>query len=275
VLDAHPPHRWRRFKPAVIARLETLAEGTPEDLLLQILEGQIALASGQLVSLAGLGIAEAKAAVDKLIAQGEILTLPGDLLIARASWARISSQMTRELRAYHDAYPLRLGMPREALRSRLRLEAKLFNKLADFASQLDLLTGDGIIVRLPDHSVRFSDSEQAAADRLWNAIQVNPMAPPSVKDATDIVGEEVLQALIEQGKLVQISPEVLFDAETYQQLVEGIEQFIQTQGSITVSQARDLFNTSRKYVLPFLEHLDAIGMTRRMGDERVLRHSGQ
>jgi len=34
---------------------------------------------------------------------------------------------------------------------------------------------------------------------------------------------------------------------------------------------RDLFDTSRKYALAFLEYLDAKGVTRRVGDERVLR----
>ena len=40
---------------------------------------------------------------------------------------------------------------------------------------------------------------------------------------------------------------------------------------ITVAQVRDLFDTSRKYALALLEYLDAKGVTRRAGDERVLR----
>jgi selenocysteine-specific elongation factor len=58
---------------------------------------------------------------------------------------------------------------------------------------------------------------------------------------------------------------------TYASLVKQVQEHIQAHGAITVAQARDLFNSSRKYVLGLLEHLDAIGVTRRMGDERVLR----
>lgn len=275
VLDAHPPHRWRRFKPAVITRLETLAAGAPEDLLLQTLEGQTVLSRQQLALLANLGTDEAAAAVDTLIARGEALPLPDDLLIAQAAWARVSGQIVRELRAHHDTYPLRLGMPREALRSRLHLDGKVFGRIIDFAAQSGILVDNGTIIRLPNHEVQFSETEQAAINRLWKTIQANPVAPPSVKDVTDMVGAEVLEALIDQEKLVQINTDVLFDAETYRRLIQEIEQYIDSQGSITVAQARDLFDTSRKYILPLLEHLDAIGKTRRMGDERVLKQSSR
>ena len=38
-----------------------------------------------------------------------------------------------------------------------------------------------------------------------------------------------------------------------------------------MAEARDLFNTSRKYILPLMEHLDAIGVTVRDGDFRRLK----
>jgi selenocysteine-specific elongation factor len=43
------------------------------------------------------------------------------------------------------------------------------------------------------------------------------------------------------------------------------------QGKITVAEVRDLFSTSRKYALALMEHLDALGVTKRVGDERVLK----
>jgi selenocysteine-specific elongation factor len=44
---------------------------------------------------------------------------------------------------------------------------------------------------------------------------------------------------------------------------------IDTRGSIAVADLRDLFNTTRKYAVPFLEHLDEVRVTRRKGDVRV------
>jgi selenocysteine-specific elongation factor len=53
--------------------------------------------------------------------------------------------------------------------------------------------------------------------------------------------------------------------------VERTRSYIEASGSITVAQFRDLFKTSRKYALGVLEHLDTEGVTKRVGDERVLR----
>jgi selenocysteine-specific elongation factor len=45
---------------------------------------------------------------------------------------------------------------------------------------------------------------------------------------------------------------------------------LKAHGKITVAEVRDLFGTSRRYVLALLEHLDRERVTRRVGDERVL-----
>ena len=63
----------------------------------------------------------------------------------------------------------------------------------------------------------------------------------------------------------------LFLAETYAAMVEQVSRHLRRTGKITVAEARDLFATSRKYALALMEHLDAIGVTKRVGDERTLK----
>lgn len=191
--------------------------------------------------------------------------------MAQASWARLAERIAREVGDYHRTYPLRAGMPREALRSRLALESRLFQIVLARAAEEGLLVDEGAVVRLPDHVIRFSPEQQAAVDALFAQIAANPVNTPSVKEAAALVGEEVLQVLIERGDVVQVSGEVLFDSATYRHLVAEVERYIEQHGSISVAQARDAFGTSRKYALALLEHLDSIGVTRRVGDERVLR----
>ena len=74
-----------------------------------------------------------------------------------------------------------------------------------------------------------------------------------------------------RGDLVQVSPEVLFLPETYEKMVAHVHTHIKREESITLAQVRDLFNTSRKYAQGLLEHLDEIGVTKRVGDKRVLK----
>jgi selenocysteine-specific elongation factor len=270
VLDPHPPHRWRRFKPEVLARLQTLINGTAEDVLLQAIEGHPAEMVQHLPSSTGLeasAIAEALAALE---AQGDVLDIADGWVISHSSWVRLSAQIVDELRTYHEAYPLRVGMPREALRSRLDLEGRPFGKIIDFAIMSGLVGSSEAVLYLTGHTVRFNEAEQAAVSRLWEAIRSAPASPPGIKEATALVGTEVLQTLFEQGSLVQIGPDVLLETGTYQELARQVEIFISEQGSITVAQTRDLFGTSRKYALALLEHLDTVGKTRRVGDQRVL-----
>ncbi len=270
VLDPHPPHRWRRFKPDVIARFETLDAGGPEDLLLHTLEGRIALTPAEAAEALALPPDDVYQAADVLTGQGELLELAGRWWMAHAAWNRLADHMRRELGDYHTRFPLRAGMPREALRSRLDVGRDLFQAIIDRAGDEGLLVGGGTSIRLPQHVVTFTPAQQAAVDELMAAFEAQPTTPPSVKEAIAGVGEDVYEALVEGGWLVQVNEDVVFDAATYERLVRAVEATIRERGAITVAEARDLFDTSRKYVLGLLEHLDSTGMTKRVGDERVL-----
>jgi selenocysteine-specific elongation factor len=108
-------------------------------------------------------------------------------------------------------------------------------------------------------------------NRLLARFAANPYSPPSVKEAQADVGSDVYNALMDLGHLVQVSPEVVFRKEDYDKLLGETRKIIATDGCVTVASFRDRFNTSRKYALGFLEHLDAVGVTVRDGDVRRLR----
>jgi selenocysteine-specific elongation factor len=59
--------------------------------------------------------------------------------------------------------------------------------------------------------------------------------------------------------------------ETYEEMRDRVLAYLEEHGSVTVAQVRDLFGTSRKYTLALLGYMDEQRITRRVGDERVLR----
>jgi selenocysteine-specific elongation factor len=279
VVDPHPGRRHRRFRPEVIERLDTLAQGTPAEIALQTLERRGPLVGRELAQISGLG-EETKDALTELAASEQVIVLGAQevragwrdqLFISLSGWSALTEQMEGELRAFHQAYPLRFGMPREALRGRLRLQARPFNAAMAQAAAKDHIVDEGATVRLPTHAVRFSAGQQARIDALLSRFEADPFTPPSVKDCLSALDEDVFAALLAQRQLVQVSEDVVFLAHTFDEIVDRTRSYIQTNGSITVAQFRDLFKTSRKYALGVLEHLDATGTTRRVGDERVLR----
>jgi selenocysteine-specific elongation factor len=79
----------------------------------------------------------------------------------------------------------------------------------------------------------------------------------------------VLYALIDLGEITQVQPEVIFTRNAYEEMVTGILAMIDENGTVDAKAVRDKFGSSRKYAIGLLEHLDAIGITKRVGDERV------
>jgi selenocysteine-specific elongation factor len=81
----------------------------------------------------------------------------------------------------------------------------------------------------------------------------------------------VLGLLAERGAVVALKDGVLFHQETVQEAIRLVTEAIRKNGSIEAGQFRDLTGTTRKYVIPLLEHLDDLGVTKRVENKRVLR----
>jgi selenocysteine-specific elongation factor len=175
------------------------------------------------------------------------------------------------LGAYHVTNPLRAGMPREELKSRLGLAPKVFNGVVAAVANRALLVEVGPLLRLPAHTVKFSAGQQARVDALLSAARRAPYATSLVKDAQSQVGEDVYAALLDRGELIQLNEDVFFLSETYELMVARVREELLQRGKITVAEVRDLFGASRKYALALMEHLDKRGVTVRRGDERVLK----
>jgi selenocysteine-specific elongation factor len=270
VVDPHPVRRHRRMDAAVIARLETLAKGTPGEILLQALEALGPAPVRDAIQKAGLTSEAAKEATAEV--QSDLVPLDGDALVTtRAAWSKFESDLRAALSTYHSTHPLRAGMPREELKSRLKQNPKVFNALVARAAETGAVVATGAVVRLPAHSVKFSPPQQSKVDALLADFRRDPHNTPSFKDSAARVGDDVLAALVELGALTQVSPDVLFLTETYNALVEKIKAHLRVHGRITVAEVRDLFSTSRKYALALMEYLDTQGVTKRVGDERVLK----
>ncbi len=282
VVDPHPPGRHRRRDRAVLAALEAQERGTPEERLIEALDrlGPAPLATA--LAQAGHDSDTMAGIVPDLVRQGKLIEIDGPNLVASpGSWSQFEADLRGALAAYHAANPLRGGMPREELKSRLgqRLasqkraswSARVFNALVAYAAKTGTVAVSGSLVRLAGHQVVFSAEQKARADQLIARFERDPYNTPSYKEAASLVGSDLLAALVEQGRLVQLSSDVLLLSETYRAMTQRVRQSLEQHGKITVAEVRDLFGTSRKYALALMEYLDAQGVTRRVGDERQLR----
>jgi len=283
VIDTHPRYH-RRFQAAVLSNLETLERGTPEELALAVLDrrreksGKKGYELADVVKQSGLAQDVTRQALETLLREGRARQI-GAFWFAQAVWETLREETIRLLREQHQHYPLRSGLPKEEWRARLGLPPKLANEaLAALqeegvvAEAISATGAAGSAMRLPDFSPGFTPAQRQQVDHLLRQFREHPFTPPGRAEAEALVGSEVLSALIEQGTLVKVgnaADAVLFLRESYEEAVARLLAYLCEHSKMTAAEARDVLGTTRKYILPLLEHMDERRITRRAGDQRV------
>jgi selenocysteine-specific elongation factor len=77
--------------------------------------------------------------------------------------------------------------------------------------------------------------------------------------------------LEETGALVRLGGGVAVGADAYARARDLVLEECRAAGQITLARLRDLLGTGRRPAQLLLERMDADGLTRRVGDHRVLR----
>jgi selenocysteine-specific elongation factor len=228
---------------------------------LAALAGEAGLSQDELFS-----VAEALVGEGRLVALGELSSRDTPLMTSEA-FVALTERARSLAETYHQEHPLRRGVPREELRSRLRLEERIFAPALDRWLEAGQLIDTAASIALPGRSPELTAEQQAEADAYLAALAGSPYAPPT--DRTPAA--DLLAYLEDAGQVVAVGEGVVFAAEAYREMVERITEHLRRDGTITLAQVRDMFGASRKYAQALLEHLDRHRVTRRVGDERVLR----
>ncbi len=279
IVDHQPKRRHKRFDEDVMKSLSSLAQGSPSDILLEAALALNIAAIKEVIAKSRLEISNAENALNELIRNGQFILLEeGEanitsdiLLICLPDWKDLRGRVENTLDSYHKQSPLRRGMSREELKSKLKLNTRAFNAIIKKLAAENLLTDTAGVVSRVGHEIKFSGSDQAKIQELMRRFEKNPYATPSIKECQVEVGEEVFNALAESGELVTVSQEVVFRKKVYDEMIEKTRNLIAQKGQATLSEIRDMLNTTRKYAQALLEHMDSISLTIRDGDFRKLR----
>ena len=273
VADPNPRRRHRRFASEVLERLTMLDAGASEDVILTIADQMGPCDLRTLSQRSNLSEAEILERLGVLIEAEEIVALgemgaQGDAVVySTRGWDIVRNQAQVALQAYHNQYPLRRGAPPQELRSRLGVSQPVYLRAAARLADEGAIADDNGLVRTPDHRVELSDSQQSAIADYLATLAAEPWSPPTDRPPDP----ELLAHLQERGDVVKVNETVVFTTAAYEDMAGRIVEHLNANGSVTVADARTIFGTSRKYVLPLLEYLDQQRVTRRVGDERVLR----
>ena len=275
IADMQPARRHRRGDRGVLAALERAVSVEVADRLLASAEKLGLAPQAEIVAASGLESEAAAGGIASLLQDGRLVRVGGDspdaALIASSLQGRAWESVEAAMVDHQRRYPLRTGMPKEELRSKVGLDARLFAAVLDIAERQGLVEREGARVRQAGAVPELSPEQQLLLRRFLARVAANRFSPMSVKEAKGMLGDELYQLEVERGDLVQVSGDVFFDALTYGEMVGRLRQASAGGDGISVADVRDLFHTSRKYALALMEHLDEAGITTRTGDLRQFR----
>ena len=213
-----------------------------------------------------------------LVRQGTVVELPVSptrtVRVHRQTLEDLAVRIEARLRQMHDAAPLLAAFPISQI-------AEPFSRGVDrelFAAVLAWLRAAGRVeiaergAALPGRGPRLSARDHQALEEMVETYRQAGFQPPAVEHWKTELGKsaEPLLAIAEaDGRLIRVSSEFWLHAEHERRMRELVRERLAQSAGLTVGEIRELLGTSRKYAVPFCEHLDRIGLTRRHGDLRV------
>ncbi len=222
--------------------------------------------------------------------KGEIIVIDSRY-IHRRIFESLKKDIVSSLEEFHRLNPIKGGMPKEDINSRFKIPhippfskggggGLEFRKVMNRA--LEELEREGAIVleqervRLSSFRVEMKDYE-GQMGKLLDLYKKTGTQPPMKEELNGILQSDnktisdLLKLAVEKGRLIRINDSLYIDAQTFNNILEELKGFLTEKREITVAEFRDIFKTSRKYAVPFLEYFDGIKLTLRVGDKRVLR----
>ncbi len=184
----------------------------------------------------------------------------GGTIMAPAYVARLAAEARRVTVRFHEANPLRPGIPKASLASTLGISTEIVAALLAYADDLEQR---GSAVAIEGFSATLSEADEAEWQRIREALLAEGPAVPRLQELE--VDSELLHALLRKGRLIRVSPDLVYLPE---QLDSLMGELVEMDDPFTVAEFRDRTGLTRKYAVPLLEWMDTFGATSRYGDVR-------
>ncbi|HEY2911668.1 MAG TPA: SelB C-terminal domain-containing protein, partial [Gemmataceae bacterium] len=230
----------------------------------------------------GLPEADLVARLDRLVIEGKLVQLPlasfHKLTVHAERLAELEDRMLEALAALHAESPLATAFDRQKLQARFVYldDVFLVRGVLDRLIEQKRVLGDADRAAHPDFQPKLSANQRKLKDQIVAAIAAGRFQPPEPKELSRLAGgnaaaiREILTVAVAEGLLVKVTDEIYLHGDAEGEMCRRVVERLQSGTGATVSEIRELLQTTRKYAVPLCEYLDRIGVTQREGDVRVL-----
>ncbi len=265
-----------------IEALRRMEQGDAADRVAETLRsaGFTPLTGLQVCARAGVELDDLAGVYERLKEEGRWIRIAGtDVYATPAAIADLTARLIAWLERHHRAHRDQPGRPIDAVLGwleRVTMNRTLARPLFDRLIQEQSVKLLGKFVCSPAFAPSLSSAEERLLQSMVTAVRRGGFQPPSLDDlatAAKADGKRMARLAtlaVALGELVAIAPDMYLHVEAEQQLRAKVTELIARVGPVTVAQVREALESSRKFVVPFVEYLDRVGFTKRVGDQRVL-----
>jgi selenocysteine-specific elongation factor len=278
------PQKHKRFKPEVYTGIQKLVDLSPEEVLTHHAQeaGYQGISFSDLRIMTNTSDKKLDAAILRLLSDKVLLIIDREqrIYIHRICFEQLFAEAGSLLTAFHKTNPLKPGMSKEELKSRLppQISSKLFTLMIQQMVKTGQVVQEENMVRLSTHTVSLGQDQTDIRKKILDTYQQNGLTPPYFKEFCKTLGldetqsKQVLHVLVDEGLIVRIKDDLYFHQEAIQMIKKKLVAFLIAHGEITTPQFKDMTGASRKFVIPIIEYFDARNVTIRVGDMRKLRN---
>lgn len=272
------PSPLRRFSPDVAQAL--LADDYGQRIAGLVRDsGVMGIARHALIARFADTSAGMEKAIQDLQSKGEIVRFDtqNDLFVSAVYFQMLKDTLTTLVRDFHTQHPTAPGIAKEHLRSSLKgnIEPRLFHKALLDLTRVQALEEDGPYIRAKGFSASLGEAGEAG-DRVYLILDKAGLEPPRpVELAERLTLEEkklaqVLAFMTREGRLVKVKEDIYLTDRQAAVLRDKVKTFVQQHEVMHPGDMKTIIGVSRKYAIPYMEYLDRIKFTVRIGDVRRL-----
>jgi selenocysteine-specific elongation factor len=266
--------------------IETLVDGNPTELIDYHVRAAYYKGApfAELLVLTNLSEKKLDTALQPLLSGKSVSLIDkaARIYIHREVLETLEKRALDHLDRYHQANPLKDGMPKEELKSKVPpvVSDRLFHLMLGELTRKDAVVVKGDLVRHRDHTVTLGIDQADIREKILAAYEKGGFTPPYFKEVAASLemppaqAKDVLSLLIGEKKVVKVKEDLCFSADAMADIESKLVAFLKQNGEISMPQFKELTGTSRKYSVPLMEYFDSNNLTLRIGDVRRLRKQG-
>ena len=268
-----------RARPERIAVLRAMAERDPHAALEALLEASVnGVDLDHFADAWNLRPAEAEALFERAGIEAVALPRGRTAGFARSDWMALRDGMLAAVSRTHENAPERAGAESAELasgagRSREVAAAAIGSLVRD-----GRLVREGRFLRVPEHEPRLSPRDAALWKKVSLHLTEDALKPPVLTELAGTLGVDrnllavFLGRSAGRGMLIKVAPNRFYHPTALRRLAQTAERLAAASGDgrFDARAFRDASGIGRNLTIQVLEYFDGAGLTRRIGDVRVV-----